>query len=158
LLEKLIAYKCINCRAAIAHWKHAKLRHTHNNATTAWAKSAQEIFQSFFGSCTFLDTIDEMKQETMTQVPVVSTSFNLTKSFCEAGCLAPQFHPTNSGRHPLLIVGWKEAAHGEMWLLWKKTRMMFPSPLASTSVPWRKRCLPQAVICRTTHGRVKRKS
>jgi Papain family cysteine protease len=116
LLEKLIAYKCINYRGAIAHGKQTELCCCYNDVVTASAKSAQKIFQSF-GGCTSLDTIDEIKQEIMTHGPVVSTSFNLTKSFYEAGCLAPQFFPTNFGRHPLLIVGWQQAAHGEMWLV-----------------------------------------
>jgi hypothetical protein len=100
-LEKMIAYKCINYRGAIAHGKNTELRYDFNSVQTNAAESAIQLFQGH-GGYKQLHTVQEIKDELQTRGPVISTSFHL-QAF-----LNSHEDELSMSCHPVLIVGWKE--------------------------------------------------
>ncbi|CAB9499748.1 expressed unknown protein [Seminavis robusta] len=117
-LELTIAFNCINCRGAIAHGKRTELFYNDEDVTEASVQTAKDLFEEDFDSAVDLESIDEIKEAIMERGPVVSTSFRLTQSFLNAGDHAHEFEAglVNSN-HAILIVGWKQTAFGEMWLV-----------------------------------------
>lgn len=118
MVATIVAYKCVNCRGAIAHGKRTELVYDDSNVEKNSAQSARQALGGF-GGCKTLSLIGEIKQEIMLQGPVVSASFQLEKAFLNAGDNAHAFESSLVGQnHAVLIVGWKQTAFGEMWLVW----------------------------------------
>jgi hypothetical protein len=118
LIARLIAYKCINFRGAIAHGKSTELFYSNEQVSGFMEyKSVKDAFHDAGGSKVLSD-IDAVKEELMNRGPVVSTSFTLSQAFLNACEHPSSFDPTQIGQtHPLVIVGWKLTACGEMWLV-----------------------------------------
>lgn len=117
-LQKVMAFKCINFRGAIAYGRKTELTFGSPDVCKSNGKTAEEVFQAWGGSKR-LESIEEIKEEISTNGPVVSSSFRLSKAFLETGEHRSQFEPklANNGFHPLLLVGWKVSRQGEMWLV-----------------------------------------
>ena len=118
-MEKIVAFQCINYRGAIAHGKRTELIHDFDNSVMqSPCQSAYEVLSNQFGGCKTLDSIEEIKEEIMERGPVLSTSFQPTHDFLNAGSFSYAFHPSLvSESHPLLLVGWQQTAYGEMWIV-----------------------------------------
>jgi hypothetical protein len=128
------AYKCIHARGALVHGKqitkyfpwedideHAK---AHNGIS--------DVF-NLYGGTKELKTVEEIKEELITNGPVVSASFHLTNAYLdqlqnEKKAFATEFldrgkggdgngssSNNNSVKHAVLIVGWKLTPFGEAW-------------------------------------------
>lgn len=121
IIEKTMAYKCINYRGTIVHGKGTELEFNFvDNVNSIHARSAQDVFHDYGGHKT-LCSIEEIKQEIMQGGPVVSTSFHLTQEFlwnAQNQGNKPCFEPSQAGKeHAVMIVGWKTTSLGQMWLV-----------------------------------------
>ena len=116
-VQRIIAYKSVNCRGAIAHGKRTELGYGFSCVTKQSGKSAANVFDDHGGHKSF-DSADAIKEEIMNRGPVVSTSFRLSDAFLNAGDHAHAFEASLVNQeHAVLIVGWKLTAFGEMWLI-----------------------------------------
>jgi len=110
-----VSVTCKNIRSQIAHGKIKGLSYTCNKGRDLTVAAE---FNRGGGGTKRLDSVDEIKEELMKRGPVVSTSFVLTKDFLNVTNNAAAFRSSHlESRHPVLIVGWKLTAFGEMWLL-----------------------------------------
>lgn len=116
-VAKAAAYQCINYRGSIAHGKPTECSYNEDQVVKDPGKTVEEVF-SVNGGAKMLTTADEIKSELLLNGPVVSSSFILTRGFLNASEHSASFKSSLIGRtHPILIVGWKLSAFGEMWLV-----------------------------------------
>jgi hypothetical protein len=119
-LEMLLAYRCLNARGAIAYGAPTE-------CTFGWDvvakksklhKGAEALFRRHYKGARKLEGVAEIKEELTTRGPVVSTSFVLSAGFAKSTESSQSFFMEKIDHvHPLLIVGWKLTACGEVWLV-----------------------------------------
>ena len=116
--ETAMAFKCVNYRGTIAHGKMTELCYDLSAAKQSVKKSAAGVFFGLGGHITLNNSIEDIKEELMNRGPVLSVSFFLKKAFLDAGDHSHAFESSLvNHRHAVLIVGWKQTAFGEMWLI-----------------------------------------
>jgi hypothetical protein len=117
VLATLTSYSCINARGAIAHGQQTELCYSFKHAKKLKACTVKEIFDEH-GGTKQLESIAAIKQELISNGPVVSVSFILTKEFIESNMVdASVFEISREEKHhDILIVGWRLTAYGEVWL------------------------------------------
>jgi len=108
-----VAYQCINARGGIAHGIKTELHFGNNQIAKCPSTSVGQVFSSFGGTKQMHD-IDEIKDELMKNGPVVSTSFCPTDAFLSTNSIGKS---DNSIQSDILIVGWKQLASGEVWIV-----------------------------------------
>lgn len=103
-----VALQCINARGAIAHGRRTESIYVNESVAKCTETSAKKLFKSQFGGAKELKGVDDIKDELIKNGPVVSTSF----------CPSSAFVSNNSiQQHEILIVGWKQLATGEAWIV-----------------------------------------
>ena len=117
-IASLIAYQCINARAAIAHGKHVTRRFTSEQVLATFQEQPFDVEAIFdaWGGCKTLDgdgIIQDIKQEIFEHGPVVSTSFSFSHN---DGYFFPHLKNLVTQK-AILIVGWKATEVGEVWLV-----------------------------------------
>lgn len=116
-VAKIVAYSCVNYRGAIAHGKRTELSYGYNNVEKNSAQSASQVLDGYGGYKNLISN-DEIKKEIMLHGPVVSASFQIEKAFLKACENAHTFESSLVGQmHAVLLVGWKQTAFGEVWLI-----------------------------------------
>eukprot|EP00555_Chaetoceros_dichaeta_P014286 CAMPEP_0198256894 /NCGR_PEP_ID=MMETSP1447-20131203/6688_1 /TAXON_ID=420782 /ORGANISM="Chaetoceros dichaeta, Strain CCMP1751" /LENGTH=485 /DNA_ID=CAMNT_0043943645 /DNA_START=45 /DNA_END=1502 /DNA_ORIENTATION=- len=141
-LPSIQAFKCLNGRGALAHGRPIT-RHflwTDVEQRRPEFDSVQDVFDSIAKGTRELRSVDQIKEEILTQGPVVSTSFRLTDPYLQqiknleaAGNIAngtPDAEMEADSNqalcggfvkdrvdqeHELLIVGWGITSFGEVW-------------------------------------------
>ena len=119
-LNIFMAYRCINARAAIAHGAQPSLIFDWQQVldTVGLGFTTEKLFSEKYKGAKRLEGVDDIKEELTTRGPVVSTSFVLSQSFANTTEFAHSFSMERIKKnHPLLIVGWKLTAFGEVWLV-----------------------------------------
>lgn len=112
-MSNAVAYQCINARGAIAHGKKIELHFGNSQIANCLSTSVEQVFSSFGGTKQMHD-IDEIKDELMKNGPVVSTSFCPTDAFLSTNSIGKS---DNSIQNKILVVGWKQLASGEVWIV-----------------------------------------
>ena len=110
----VVAYQCINARGAIAHGKKIELQFRNDQIAKCPSTSVEQVFSSSFGGTKQMHEIDEIKDELMKNGPVVSTSFCPTDAFLSTNTIGKSH---NLHQNDILIVGWKQLAAGEVWIV-----------------------------------------
>lgn len=117
VLAMILAYKCMNSRGAMAHGKEIGVCYGYEEVLESLFVSVKDVFDDL-GGTKMLESVEDIKLELMTRGPVVSASFHLTQSFLSACEHSRYFKSSMVGKcHPILIVGWRLSAFGEVWLV-----------------------------------------
>jgi len=115
-IPEQVAYQCINARGAIAHCRDTQCGYSVNESDVPC--DAEEAFHRKGAGSKNLEDTDDIKNELMNKGPVVSTSFLLSEVFMNNSDTSFWFDKSLIGKtYPLLIVGWKMTAFGEVWLV-----------------------------------------
>ena len=119
-LDILTAYLCINARGAVAHGAKPGVLFSWNIVDKNVAKyaTAEQLFSEKFKGARRLEGVNAIKEELTTRGPVVSTSFLMSQNFANTTAFSQAFDMQSINQKlPLLIVGWKLTAFGEVWLV-----------------------------------------
>jgi hypothetical protein len=119
-LDILTAYLCINARGAVAHGARPGLFFSWKKVVQDVGKyaSAEQLFHEKYKGARRLEEVNAIKEELTTRGPVISTSFVLSERFANSTEFQQSFYMQRINQnHPLLIVGWKLTAFGEVWLV-----------------------------------------
>jgi hypothetical protein len=119
-LDILTAYLCINARGAVAHGAKPGVLFSWNIVEKNVAKyaTAEQLFSEKFKGARRLEGVNAIKEELTTRGPVVSTSFLMSQNFANTTTFSQAFDMQSINQKlPLLIVGWKLTAFGEVWLV-----------------------------------------
>mmetsp|Transcript_15268 Transcript_15268/g.34205 ORF Transcript_15268/g.34205 Transcript_15268/m.34205 type:complete len:396 (-) Transcript_15268:1318-2505(-) len=115
-MSTAVAYQCINARGAIAHGRKTGLRYGNKHMTKIFMKTVDDIFLHH-GGTKELNGPAEIKSELLMNGPVVSTSFCPSDAFWNTGSFDPFDQSDYGHQNDMLIVGWKQLASGEVWIV-----------------------------------------
>jgi hypothetical protein len=119
LVSSLVGYTCMNIYGAAAHEKVTEKVFDFAEAKT-WSERENCVTDLFneYGGYELLSSVEAIKTHLIEKGPVVSNSFILTRAFFDACEHSTCFEKSLVGsRHPVLIVGYKTTALGDMWLI-----------------------------------------
>ena len=118
-LAWIMACRVINMRGAVVHGQAIGRAYQVSKKSNELDKyhSVDEVLRHFGFACGHkLSHPEEIKAEIKFNGPVVSVSFQLTKSFFKASKYASLFSHKQVGEiHPVIIVGWTISSTGELW-------------------------------------------
>jgi hypothetical protein len=120
-LSWIMGCRVINLRGACIHGQAIGRAYQVTRKTSELEKchTVDEVLRHFgFVSSRRLRKVPEIKAEILAHGPVVSTSFQLHKTFCQSnhGEHASKFSKNHIGKlHPILLVGWTMTSSGELW-------------------------------------------
>ena len=115
-IARTVAFRCINMRGAIIHGNCIESAFNCGTVSSTTYKSVKDVFNAY-GGFKVLSSPDAIKEEILNRGPVVSISFVLTKAFLDASPHSGEFAVSQTDRvHPIVIVGWKYTAYGEVFL------------------------------------------
>jgi len=118
-LAWIMACRVLNMRGAVVHGQAIGRAYQVSKKSNELDKyhSVDEVLRHFGFVCrSRLRNIDDIKAEIKDNGPVVSVSFQLTRSFFKASKYANLFsHKQIDKIHPVIIVGWNMTSTGELW-------------------------------------------
>lgn len=118
-LAWIMGCRVINLRGAVIHGQgigRAYQVSRKSNEVDKYKHPAEVLKHFGFVCRRQLDNVQEIKLEIMEHGPVISTSFELHRSFYNSTEHADKFSANQVGRiHPLIIVGWTMTSQGELW-------------------------------------------
>ncbi|KAL7553360.1 hypothetical protein ACHAWF_016633 [Thalassiosira exigua] len=109
-MSHAVAYQCINARGAIAHGRKIEFKYI-NESKISSNDTAKKVIKRHGGSKELRGS-DEIKEEIMTNGPVVSTSFSPSETFLRNNTIGKSNHCHQTD---ILIVGWGQQSYGEVW-------------------------------------------
>jgi hypothetical protein len=116
-LAAFTAALCMNARGAITHGQKTECAFDIKTIKKLENYSSVEAAFDSYGGTKQISSIDAIKEEITKNGPVVSTSFVLRREFLSAGEYSHSLLQSRIGNyHELLLIGWKLAACGEVWL------------------------------------------
>jgi hypothetical protein len=118
-LAWIMACRVINLRGAVIHGQPIGRAYQVSKKSNELDKfkTVEEVLKHFGFVCRRpMNNLLDIKMEIMEHGPVVSTSFELHKSFYHASEHANKFSRNHVSKlHPLIIVGWEMTSLGELW-------------------------------------------
>lgn len=128
-LAWIMACRCINLRGAVVHGQAIGRAYQVSKKSNEIDKyhSVDEVLKHFGFVCRQpMNSLLDIKLEIMEHGPVVSTSFELHKSFYMASEHASKFSRNHVSKvHPLIILGWEMTSLGELWKVQALTGEVF---------------------------------
>lgn len=82
-LPSIQAFKCLNGRGALAHGRPITRHFVYTDVERPEFETVQDVFESIGKGTRELRSVDQIKEEILTQGPVVSTSFCLTDPYLQ---------------------------------------------------------------------------
>jgi hypothetical protein len=121
-LSWIMACRVINLRGACIHGQAIGRAYqvTKKSSDLEMCKTVEDVLRHFgFVASQRLRKIQDIKMEIMAHGPVLSTSFQLHKSFYQqqqSTSMTNKFSKNHVSKlHPLLLVGWSMSSLGELW-------------------------------------------